>query len=284
MVPTFISSASDFQSAVKLGITTESLVLEFKATIDGWDSDKTAVKEKAQKEVCRDIAQFANTLGGCLLIGLDQRFNPQLGVALAGKVIPIDKADKLQKWIEQAITNYLVPSTFGHEIVHVVLPEGTILAVNIPVSRHLVSLWDRNTHAIEYVRRTSHGKDWMNPDDAERQLMDGSRVAKIALMEAKAKAPSNRVDIAGGMWVRYPAAIGKDEPWNPPSPITIGNMEDHWFELFVPNERKKPCSVTVPYGVVKEAWLSTAGVITILLTVRVILRKNSEELTLEPYP
>ena len=56
---------------------------------------------------------------------------------------------------------------------------------------HQVDTWlrcgttRRNGLLIEYVRRTSHGKDWMNPDEVERHLMNGSRAAKLALLAAK---------------------------------------------------------------------------------------------------
>ena len=58
----FIHSVLEFQSAVQLGSTPESLMLEFKAKIDGWNAAAGNVRKKAQKETCRDIAQFANTL------------------------------------------------------------------------------------------------------------------------------------------------------------------------------------------------------------------------------
>jgi len=46
------------------------MVLEFKADFpDGWTAPKSDVKRQAQKELCRDIAQFANTFGGCIIYG-----------------------------------------------------------------------------------------------------------------------------------------------------------------------------------------------------------------------
>ena len=63
MLPVFIHSVADFCAAVQLGSTPESLVLEFKKQIDGWNAPNRHDREKAQQETCRDIAQFVNTLG-----------------------------------------------------------------------------------------------------------------------------------------------------------------------------------------------------------------------------
>lgn len=283
MLSTFIRSTSEFEAVVHLGSTPESLVLEFKAKIDAWNGAAKVPKKKAQKETSRDIAQFANTLGGCLLIGVNERFDPTHGVNVAGSIAPVKEIDKLRQWIEQAIINFLVPSTFSHDITPIALPQGSILAINVQASRHLVSLWDRDNHTVEYIRRTSHGKEWMNPDEVERHLMDGSRAAKLALMAAKERTTSERIEVASGLWLRYRNTTGLDQRWNPPGPITIGQTGEYWFELLVPNEKRKPCSVTVPYGLIREAWVSASGIVTLLLTVRIVVPHDGEELTLEPY-
>jgi hypothetical protein len=60
--------------------------------------------------------------------------------------------------------------------------DGTIVAINVPPSLHLAALWhpDRK-RGIEYLYRTDHGKQWMNPDEVERHLMNGSRAMQIRL-------------------------------------------------------------------------------------------------------
>lgn len=282
MLPTFIRSASEFQSVVLLGSTTESLVLEFKGTIHDWDSQRQEQKKEAQKETCRDIAQFANTLGGCLLIGVTERNDSKQILKVADSIAPVKDVEKLRHWIEQAVTNYLVPSTFTHDVVAILLPEGSILAVNVPPNRNVVSLWDRGNHTVEYVRRTSHGKDWMNPDEAERHTMDGSRAAKLAVVTAKEQAESNKVEIVGGLWRRSGSHINTPaQRWNPGGPITLGQIGEYWFELGVPTDKGGPFWVTIPYGLVKEAWVGASGVVTLLLSVRVIMADT--KLILEPY-
>jgi hypothetical protein len=281
MLPIFIRSELEFQSAVQLGSTPESLVLEFKAKVNGWNAPAKTPKREAQKETCRDIAQFANTLGGCLLVGVNERPDPARGVNVADSIAPVQVVNKLRQWIEQAIVNYLVPTTFTHDIVAIGLPQGNILAVNVPASRHLVSLWDRDNHTVEHVRRTSHGKEWMNPDEAERHLMDGSRAAKLALIAAiEHSTPASRIKLAGGLWQEYAGSPGRPQQGNPPGPITFGQMGEYWFELRM-QHKQKTCSVTIPYGLIKEAWVDISGTVILLLAVRMIMRHD--ELTLEPY-
>src|SRR6185295_15721921 len=118
--PTFIHSAAEFQSAVTLksgGLsgTPESLVLEFKRQIDGWNGSKIA-NEEQRKEVCRDIAQFANTFGGCLLVGVEADLDLNLGVKVATSIESVKEPEKLLEQVEQAIAKYLEPATFSHTI------------------------------------------------------------------------------------------------------------------------------------------------------------------------
>lgn len=267
MLPIFIRSASEFYSLVQLGTQPESLVLEFKRKIDGWNAPEGKARREAQKETCRDIAQFANTLGGCLLIGVTERSDLTRGISVAESIESVDNPGKLREWIEQAIGNYLVPSTLSHDIVPISLSEGAVVAINVPAHRYLVSLWERWGHeriTIEYIHRTSHGKAWMNPDEAERHLMDGSRAAKLAFNEVIEHAPSKQVEIAGGTWRRHSSSPHILDPWNPSGSISIGEMKEHWFELYILNHEQKSYSVTVPYSLIREAWLGSSGVVTLL--------------------
>lgn len=128
----------------------------------------------------------------------------------------------MKGWIEQAIVNFLVPNTLDREVVVVPCPEGDVVAVNVPASRALVSVWDPQTKTVQYVKRSSHGKFYMNPDAAERHLMDGSRAARLAIERALEKA-SNREDatVVDGVWRRFPGGV--IQSWKPQS-VQIRNQ------------------------------------------------------------
>jgi Schlafen, AlbA_2 len=143
LVPRFIRSLIEFNSLIHIGTTPESEVLEFKSEIDNWNppngvEHRDRLKKKAQKETCRDIAQFANTLGGCLLVGVAEQAGANGGPPVASAIVPA--APELRQWIEDAITNFLAPATITHDIAPIMHSSGLVLAVNIPPSIHLVVL------------------------------------------------------------------------------------------------------------------------------------------------
>jgi hypothetical protein len=113
MIPTYIRSPADFAGVVTIGVTTESLVLDFKQEIN----TKNPLRSQEQQEFCRDVAQFANSHGGCVLVGVQEELDPVSRLKRAIGIKNVDEPDKLIQWLEQAIGLWLVPSTFSHEIV-----------------------------------------------------------------------------------------------------------------------------------------------------------------------
>lgn len=193
MPPAYIRTPSDFEAAVKIGQTPESTFLDFKSQLDTSAVDW-------QKEVCRDIAQFANTEGGCLLIGVAEKRDKTSGVKVAAGIRPVDNPDQVRASLEQAIVNHLVPSTLSPKISFIGTPDGMLVSVNVQPSRTFVYVWDRQTHQIECLRRTNHGKAWLNPDELERHMMNGSRAALLALTEARDLTRIKEVAVAGPMY------------------------------------------------------------------------------------
>lgn len=84
-VPQFIGSAADFDKLVKPGVTVESDTLEFKLDLGGWGSSKD-VRGKSKLEFARDVAQFANAFGGCLVFGVEDGTPLADGRRVAGAV------------------------------------------------------------------------------------------------------------------------------------------------------------------------------------------------------
>lgn len=169
MPPDYIHDVAEFERVIKLNTTTEGMFLDFKSTIDKWKLPKGApdtVKQEARKELCRDIAQFANTNGGCLLIGVSERKNAD-GIKVADHVTRVDEPDEMRAWIEQVIKNYCVPSTFSKEISIIQVANGPVVAVNVHPSLHTVYIFDGSNGTIEIVARTNHGKKHLNPDELE---------------------------------------------------------------------------------------------------------------------
>lgn len=272
MAPHPIRSAEDFRHAVKIGETTEGLHLDFKQVVN-W---KQGGDEKAAQatEVCRDIAQFANTEGGTLLIGVIEKSN-QHGLKVATGVLPVDAPNDFKKWIVDAITNHMVPNTFPHSIDPIALPEGVIFAVNVPASLHLVAIWDRHRkkNGIEFLRRNSFGKDWMNPDDVERHIMNGSRAAMLK-MKAMIDAPEAKklrlsITPPPGQWKPDPDA---EEPgWF--TFVRDSQMAAQLVsaEVDVLTIRVAGNELAIPYAFLEAAWFTAERRPALALTHQIVV-------------
>jgi Putative DNA-binding domain len=271
MVPTYLNTPADFAAAIQIGVTPESLVLDFKTTVPVQDP-------KEPKELCRDVAQFANTGGGCLVVGVEEKLDPVTRLKTASGIKPVAEPDKLTKWLEQAIRNWLVPATFSHAIVPIQTPVGIVLAVNVLPSQHTVYLWDGKSRAIEVLHRTSHGKDWMNPDELERHIMDGSRAAKIRIEEVLKTASRKEVNLMGGYYQQ--PGIAETTSVAIREPVQLGGIGDMAFELRIPF-RDHIYGLQVPFEVLRSAWVAVDGGVSIMLTVRVVWMDQS--FTLLPY-
>lgn len=266
MLPSFISDSTEFAKQVIFGDTTESLVLEFKESVPlPPKGTPENVRREAQKELCRDIAQFANTNGGTLLIGIESGPGPS-GMKVAKGVMPVQDVEGLRQRIEDAIAAYLVPSTFSHPIVPVNLVGNTILAINVPAHRDLVALWDRQAHTIEYVYRTSHGKEWLNPDEVERQRMNTSRAGRLAILQAKKDQRSEQIEVVGGF--RNRAGSPPDGRWQAASAV-FGPIGEHTFELRLSSDGKTH-TVALPFSFVENAWVGSDGKVNLLLSVCIV--------------
>jgi hypothetical protein len=285
--PRFVRSGPDLAQVVRVGETAESLCLEFKSAVDGWPVPKGTPSRKkrlsdGQKETCRDIAQFANAVGGCLLIGVQETPIAKSKLTLASGFAPVDDPQGLVQWIEQAIKNYLVPSTFRYYIDPIEIEVGTVVSVSIPPSRYLVALWDHADHTLQFVYRTSYGKEYMNPDETERHRMDGTRAAKIAFEQAKADASvPGEVEVAGGFWLVHYLSQPPTK-WTPKSPATICSVRDSCFELHIPRNAGESV-LTIPYGLVRETWVGASGRQVLLLAARLVVDENTMEAGLEPF-
>jgi hypothetical protein len=145
-------------------------------------------------------------------------------------------------------------------------------------SEHRILQSQLNT-ALQAIFRQVDNVDEETSEQSS-QMIDGSRTAKNTLLTAKERTTSERVEIVGGVWREYPSSPGRPVRWNPRDHITIGQMEEHRFELCVPNERGIPQAVAIPYSFVQEAWVSASGGLMLLLTIRIMI--HNDKITLEP--
>ncbi len=289
--PAFVQSEDDLLRIVQLEKTPESHVLEFKKDLDAWRNENSSERRKAQKETCRDISAFANHLGGCLLYGVTEKRVGELKVADA--FVGLDDVDGRVQWITQAIRNYLVPSTLTVGVVTVTSDNHKILALNIPASRECVALWDSSDHTVEYLRRTPHGKEWMNPDEALRHTLDASRTKKLAFLQAKERIDrcniaNVQVALVGGI-DRLVEERGVSAPYGfarvHGATVFLGQMGDEDFELRVAISSSSPSPgsecVLVPYGSIRHVWMTVDNKLGLDLDLRLTCYGSKSTITLD---
>lgn len=276
----FVRTPDDFYRIVKLGQTPESITLDFKKDIEGYLARGIDTREH-QKELCRDIAQFANTFGGCVLLGIEESHIGAKKVATT--IHSLSDFDGRRQWIEQAVQNFLIPATIPFQLLPIELPDGLIIAINVPAHEHLVWIWDRNMRIMQCVRRANHGKEYLNPDEVEVHLMDSSRARKLAFLRVISTAVRREVQLVSGVWtVSSGGPIGSSALLKMPAEVFLGVKSDHEFELRVKSSFLNGIvSIYVPYGLISESWVTSEGQIGILLKVRLITGQSRDHLTME---
>jgi hypothetical protein len=304
MAYTPIGLPADFERTIKFGETAESLHLEFKRTYRWRRPDPEADPVEAERwdktevalEAARDLAQFANTEGGVLVIGVAARPD---GCKVADHVEPVTEVDGLRGWLEDVVRNHLDPPTFSHPVAVVETGSGTVLAVNVEPSLHLVALWTKNgKHGIEYLRRVDHHKEWMNPGEVERHLMNSSRAMSIRLKEVRSSAQLDQpVDLAPciyssrldpGAAHAYRAGIDPNQPVRLLGARPMwSKLDDNQLELTIHGAGVDGLGspvVALPVGLVREAWLTADRRAGLCLSVRIVMRTGRTDRPYELEP
>lgn len=267
--PSFIESVADFTRVVVMGETRESATLDFKSSYGERRSKDEAVRREAALELCRDIAQFANAWGGCLVIGVAEE------KSVAASVHPV--ADDLAQWVGQAIRQHLVPATMPLFIQPLETSDGRVLAVNIPPFRGLAAVCNSTPkqtrqgekHTIEYVRRMGDHKVHMNAEQAFTATLDRSRASRISFNEAIAHMASREPTVELIPGLRYTTSAAEVlaqrqalDPFERAPHVTCNlhmtNVQGIELRVYVPWISGTP-TLVVPWGLVEEAWKTATG-------------------------
>lgn len=272
MQPRFIADFASLEAIVQMGVTPEDKCLEFKeqVVIGRKLPEKTRIEN--QIEFCRDVSQFANTDGGCLLIGVSET-KSQSGIAVAKEIVGVQDAENLRQQIEDTLNAFLVPSTFRRSVVPVDVPtRGVVLAVNVPASDRPVIVWNHRDGSMGCYRRNSRGKVAQNPSELEALFMDKARAVRLRLRRLIAD-NSTPVEIHSGVWV-------EEQNLRPTNPmleqVPVRLLRDYRASISVIGESEfaitlclsdgTTLTINVPYGFVEDVWLSESGAAALSLT------------------
>lgn len=271
----YIRTAEKLKQSVKLGETEESCYLEFKSSVNGFGATNNKVKKEGQLEACRDISQFANTSGGCLLIGIPE--DTEQGRRVAKDFVNVPEVDALKQWLQQAMDHHLIPANFGVELNTLNIDGKSLLAVNIPPCERLVFVWSRPK--IECYRRNSHGKCAMSPEEIEGSMMNSERSAYLRVNRLWNELKDSAVvDLADGIW-SYPDSIDGGINCETQG-IYLTKVNEYDFSLTV-TIADSSFVLVVPYVLLRAAWITSDRHMGLILDARV--RRDGNRLVLIPF-
>lgn len=185
-----IRSNAELQRELKLGTTHEGMHLEFKTDSFGKISKiaKKSVRDEKKadlaRETARDIIQFANSLGGTLLYGVEEG-DDKTAWKVATGVSGVESPDTFMQFLDHSVRPLIQPSSYSFTAEPLSWTDGSsVVAVDAPpLATGIGSIWWHNDRGIEFYHRTCHGKKAMHPSDVEAHLMDISRRTYLLVLE-----------------------------------------------------------------------------------------------------
>lgn len=153
-------TAQDFESLIRMGETPEGIHWDYKQMFNLKEPDNIAI----------DLAAFANTYGGTLLIGVaEKKIN---GLRVASGFVPNVDAEEIRKRIFTHILDLVSPK-IDVQVVPIVVSGNLIAAVNIEPSINLVGVClDRDRRQYSFPYRTAYGNQFMIFEEVEKRMMD----------------------------------------------------------------------------------------------------------------
>ena len=240
----------------------ESVVLDYKGLITGSEHDK--------KELAKDVSAFANSQGGLLLIGVDEKsgkpVHPPTGInRMLG-------AQKVEEWVDQVVVSNIAPRVpvTMNVIDHADDAAKCLVAVQVPISPrapHMVTVQGDNRYyrryftrhqyhsqpAEEYeVRELFHRSSRMRAevqDFLRERGLDDPRSGTYGRNQFTAKLSERQINEGGGsslsqasshvIFTACPEVL---------SPRAIPVMSEEYWDWIEPNNRKyPPLGLVVPF-------------------------------------
>jgi hypothetical protein len=288
----FIRDAAHLRRAVISGRSTENEVIEFKLSYDP-RQPRDPKKVPLAHEAARDIAGFANSGGGAIIVGVDETEGSDTDYRVAKEIMGVENPEAAKEWLDDAPRQFLVPRTLAYSIDPIQFEERAVLVVNVvPDPGGSVAVWSAATaERMEFPYRTSVGKKYMNPDDIARRMGTGVRATavtlrrladatdkKIVVLASLVKTGRSETDVEyntrlGALRVTQGLRLGDDQKTRIrvyegvanqcAALLNIGETE---FELQV-----KAHHLTIPYALVRSVWRTADGLIGMIVSCDVVL-------------
>lgn len=226
-------TTEDIRNLIHIGKTSENIY---------WDYKQEFNDDKAS-EIALDLAAFANTYGGSLLIGVSEKCVD--GRKVANDFFNVDNYEKIKSSVYTKIFDLIFPH-IDVQVIPIKVDDIMIVAINVEPSINLVGVClDKNKRQFSFPYRTSYGKRYMSFEEIEKRMMDNK--TRAMYLKLKKHIPTK------GKVTLYP--------------FPIGNYRAEWFAewnsgfeneitLWQNNYR----CIIVPLAYIDEVWKGNGGV------------------------
>lgn len=174
---------TDALSSLVATRTRETRQLEYKARL--WAPAPGSSEPDHMREAAKDVASFANSLGGDIIVGIAARASVAQGFSSWCDAGREDRArENLRDWLKA----FLQPASVADHIDAVLVPApagaacAQVLVVTVPPSIELVgATWNRADNSVRFPVRSDDGTRWLMMDEAMMQFSLGTRAAFLRL-------------------------------------------------------------------------------------------------------
>lgn len=233
MLYTPFKTMQDFESLIHLGETSESI---------HWDY-KQSFNPKKVEDIAIDLAAFANTFGGTLLIGVAEKTDGAKKVASG--FVPGINVEEIRKTVHTHISEIISPK-IDVQVVPIDVSGNLVVAINVEPSINLVGVClDRDRRQYSFPYRTEFGNRFMTLEEVEERMADNK--TRAMYLKLKKYIPS------GGKVNVYPAPIANNKiewrfEW-------IHNSENE-----IRLDQNGYRSIDIPISFIEEVWNGRGGI------------------------
>lgn len=228
-----IKNQQDFESLIHIGETPESIYWDYKQYFNS----------KEPTDIAIDLASFANTYGGTLLIGVAEK--KENGLKVASNFVPNVDAEEIKKQVFTRILDLISPK-INAQVVQFNVSDNVVVAINVEPSVNLVSVCldkDRQSFCIPY--RTEYGNRFMSFEEVEKRMMDNK--TRAMYLKLQKYLPS------GGKVTIHPAAIAeKKVEWR------FEWIKESENEIRLHQNEYR--SISVPISFIEDVWNGNPGI------------------------
>lgn len=269
----YISSFTDFNRLVVIGSTTESIDLDFKLELEIENISKKDKPKKAE-ELASDICQFANSFGGVLIIGIEERKDELSGKKVAASIPGIDNSEEISRFINDSVLPLIHPKNISIDLVCFNAKTNNhnqIVAINVlPIVVGVACVCsEAPPYSAKYPYRTHYGKRYLHPTEVEKRMADSYRIIPIKLEEIACS--TRNVSL-------YPSL--SKEPLDKVN--RIDSKEDNIVLMEILKYEYKlninGIDMNIPFSLTKDVWMTEKQTIGILLTTRLIISPDRKEI------